>query len=266
MEEIRLRMENRKVSKAIEIERRDVKSKSTPVSGAASSSAKEVHTTTHASKLEEKLPGSRKGAKKTAVPRTTTSEAGTSQREEARRWAESGTASETSIVRGGVEGEMTTKTGIIMEALTVETSMVDTELADSLYVQEYVASQYPSVEEVKYSTVRLGRALVSGALGMSTDDPKLFETAIRLPECSVVIHSTKRKAKAPVSAPNSIDSEMDINESTDVQLSQSVTDVGVQIEKLGLGVEAMLQEILAKEEVTVSEKPTTTEAPPTPGL
>jgi len=34
----------------------------------------------------------------------------------------------------------------------------------------------------------------------------------------------------------------------------------------GLGVEAMLQETLAKEEVTVSDKPITTEAPPTPGL
>jgi len=252
----------------VEIERRDVRLKSTLVSSAASSSAKEVRMTADASKLEEKLPGSRKGAKKTAVSRTVSTEAAISQREEARRWAATGTGSETSIVGGSVEGEMPTKTGIIIEALTVEASMVYTESADSLYVQEYMAAQYPPVEEVVSSTVRLGRALVSGALGMSTDDPKLFETAIRLPECSVVIRSTKRKARAPVSAPppNSLDSEMDINESTDVQLSQSATDVGVQIELPGLGIEALLQEILAKEDVTASDKPTTTEAPPTPGL
>jgi len=49
---------------------------------------------------------------------------------------------------------------------------------DSLAVQDFVAAQYPPVEEVVSSTVRLGRALVSGALGMRTDDPILFETAV----------------------------------------------------------------------------------------
>jgi len=265
MEEIRLWMENRKASKVIKIGGTEVKVKSTPVSGAASSSVKEIRTTTDASKLEEKLPGSRKGAKKTAAPRTVSSEAGISQREEAIRWAASGTASETSMAKGGVESEMTTNTRVIMEVLTVEMGMVTPESADSLFVQEFVALQYPPVEEVVSSTVRLGRALVSGALGMRTDDPKLFKTAMQLPDCSVVIRSTKRKAKAPVSAPppNSIDSEMDMNDSDDIQLSQSATDVGVQIELPGLGVEAMLPEILAKEKVMISDKPIMTEAPPT---
>jgi len=195
-------------------------------------------------------------------------EAGIFQREEAILWAASGTASETSIVKGGVESEITTDTRLIMRASTVEMSTVATESADSLFVQKYIAIQYPPVKEGVSSTVRLGRALVSGALGMRTDNPKLFETAIRLPDCSVVIRSTKKKTKAPVSAPppNSIDSEMDMNDSADIQLSQSTTDVVVQIELAGLGVEAMLQEILAKEEVMISDKPIMTEAPPMPGL
>jgi len=52
-----------------------------------------------------------------------------------------------------------------------------------------------------------------------------------------VIRCSKKKAKAPVFAPppNSIDSEMDMNDSADVQLSQSATDVGVQIELSRIG-------------------------------
>jgi len=157
---------------------------------------------------------------------------------------------------------------MIMGASTVEMNTVTAESADSLFVQEYVAIQYPPEEEGVSSTVRLGRALVLGALGMRTDDPKLFKTALQLPDCSVVIRSTKKKAKAPVSAPspNSINSEMDMNDSADIQLSQSATDVGVQIELPGLGVESMLQKILAVGEIKTSDKPIMTEVPPTPGL
>jgi len=218
--------------------------------------------------LEEKPTGARKGAKNMAALRTVSSATEVTQREEAILWAASGTASETSIVKGDGKDEVTTDTRTIMGASTVETSTVTTESADSLFVQKYVALQYPPVEEVVSCTVRLGRALVSGALGMWTNDPKLFETAIRLPDCSVVIRSTKKKARAPVSAPppNSIDSEMDMNDFAEIQLSQSATDVGVHIELPGLGVESMLQEILADGEDRTSDKLMMTEAPPTPGL
>jgi len=59
---------------------------------------------------------------------------------------------------------------------------------------------------------------------------------------------------------------MDMNDSAEIQLSQSATDVGVHIELPGLGVESMLQEILAGGEETTSDKSKMTEAPPTPGL
>jgi len=61
-----------------------------------------------------------------------------------------------------------------------------TEICDALAVQDFIASQYSPIEETVSSTVRMGRALVSGAFGMRTDDPKYFETAVKMPECTVV--------------------------------------------------------------------------------
>jgi len=160
IEEIRQRMENRKASKVTEIECPDVQGKSTPASGAASISAKEVQTTIDASRLEEKPTGAGKGFKKTVASRTAFSAADVTQREEAILWAASGTVSETSMEKGDGNDEMMTDTRAIVGASVVE-PMVNIESADSLFVQEYVALQYPPVKEVVSSTVRLGRALVS---------------------------------------------------------------------------------------------------------
>jgi len=84
------------------------------------------------------------------------------------------------------------------------------------------------------STVKLGKLLVSGAPGRRTDDPQIFETAARLVECSVVLRTTKEKAKTPVSNPplNSMNSDAEEDRSGDVHLSQSTTDTGVCIELL----------------------------------
>jgi len=98
-------------------------------------------------------------------------------------------------------------------------------------VQEFMAAQYPPVDEGVSSTVRLGRSFVLGALGRKIEDPKMLEAAVLVTDCSVVMQSTKRKAKVPVSAPppNSTDSEVEMEECNDTQLSQSATDVDVQI-------------------------------------
>jgi len=77
---------------------------------------------------------------------------------------------------------------------------------------------------------------VSGALGMRTDDPKLFQTAVKITDCSVVILSTKRKSKTPASA-----GLPQVAESDDVQLSQSATDVKVHIELPKMGAESTSQ-------------------------
>jgi len=60
----------------------------------------------------------------------------------------------------------------------------------------------------------------------------MFETAMGMVECSVVLRTTKAKAKTPVSEPppNSIDSEAEEDTSGDAQLSQSTTYTGVCIE------------------------------------
>jgi len=111
--------------------------------------------------------------------------------------------------------------------------------AQALELQDFIASQYPPIDEGVSSTVRLGRALVSGALGRRNDDPKLFGAAINIVECSVRLQTTKKKAKIPVSAapPNSIDSEVDCGDVCDAHLSLSATDLGTQIELPGDGVE-----------------------------
>jgi len=102
-----------------------------------------------------------------------------------------------------------------------------------LLAQEFIAAQYPPLGGGGVSdAIRMKRALVSGALGMHTDDPKFFDATVKLPDCVIVLQSTRKKARTPVSAPppNSIDSEVDGNDSCEVLLSQSTTDVDVYIE------------------------------------
>jgi len=146
--------------------------------------------------------------------------------------------------------------------------LTETEISDALAVQDFIASQYPPPEETVSSTVRMGRALVSGALGMRTDDPKYFETAVKMPECKVVIQSTRRKAKAPVSAPppNSIESDRDLNESGDLQLSQSANNVGVYVELPGAVVAAVNVGLCAQEIVDNLSDVVTTDTSRTPAI
>jgi len=102
------------------------------------------------------------------------------------------------------------------------------------------------MDEGVSSTVRLGRAFVSGALGRRTDDPKLFDAAVSIFECSVRLLTTARKAKTPVSAPppNSIDSEVDRGDDNDTHLSQSATDLDVQIELPSANAEISFQDMV----------------------
>jgi len=182
-------------------------------------------------KSEETVTATRRPTKKSAVSQTASSAEAANQREEAIQWA-SEAASGTDVAKLGASTKGTTRPKPSKKTATGDARAVIDALADSLAVQEFIAMQYPPVEEVVSSPMRMGRALVSGALGMRTDDPKLFATAVRLPECTVVLQSTKSKAKVPVSAPppNSFDSEVEINDVEDVQLSQSTTDIGVHIE------------------------------------
>jgi len=241
MDEIRRRIKERKLSKKKKTVQIGVTEATKPAKSATvSTPTKELRKDGRKEKdkmckIDEKISAGRRVSKKPAAPRATLSSADAAQREKAISWASSA-VSETSVVKlGGGDKEVTRP----MERY--ENSDRYTDIAGEMAIQDFIASQYPPVEETVSSTVRMGRALVSGALGMRTDDPKYFETAVKLPECTVVIQSTRRKAKAPVSGPppNSIESERDLNESGDLHLSQSATDMGVVVELPGAIIEAI---------------------------
>jgi len=240
MEEIRRRIEERKSLKekksgGIGTAKVDV----TPKVAAASTSTKDVRKEGRKEKdkdrdVEDKVITGRRASKKATTSATTVSAADAAQREEAISWASS-TVLETSGERiGGGEKKA------LRSRAQPGVGGTSTDSAGERVVQDFIASQYPPVEETVSSATQMGRALVSGALGMRLDDPRYFETAVKLPECTVVLQSTRKKAKAPVSAPppNSTESERDLNESGDLQLSQSTTDLGVFVELPGTIVES----------------------------
>jgi len=154
------------------------------------------------------------------------------------QWA-SGETSDTNIVTQSTIGKNSARQRGAKKA-TDKVSATATDDIQSSEVQNFIAGQYPPIEEGVLSTVRLSRALVSGALGRRTEDPKIFGAAVNIIEWSVRLQTTNKKAKTPVSAapPNSIDSEAEgeaVSHTTtfDVQLSQSATDLGTQIDLPG---------------------------------
>jgi len=98
---------------------------------------------------------------------------------------------------------------------------------------------------------------VSGALGRKVDDPKMFETVVNIKECKVILQSTRKKSKVPVSAapPNSTESERDMDESGSVQLSQSATDVGVHIGLPEVEVEVEMRDATREPDAGTSMEP-----------
>jgi len=139
--------------------------------------------------------------------------------------------------------------------------------AESLAAQDFICSQYPPVEEVVSSTVRLGRALVSGALGRKVDDAKMFETVVNLKECTVFLKSRRKKSKVPVSAapPNSMESELDMDESNSVHLSQSSTDVGVHIGLPEVEIDLETQQTVVEPDMVFPKEAKDTDVPRCPG-
>jgi len=109
------------------------------------------------------------------------------QREEARKWASESTSEVAMVPQSTTEMGSGRQKGA-KKAGGKSKAMSTSEVAQSLVIQEFIPAQYPPiVDECVSSTVRLGRALVSGALGRKNDDPKLFEATVELQECSVVI-------------------------------------------------------------------------------
>jgi len=178
------------------------------------------------------------------------------QREEARLWA-AGEVSDTAVVTQSTGEKVSTRQRGGKKTANKKTTDV-AEVATATYVQNFVASQYPPIDEGVSSTVRLGRAFVSGALGRRPDDPKLFDASVNITECSVRLLTTSKKAKTLVSAPppNSIDSEMDRGDNSDAHLSQSATDLDVHIELPSVSAECTFRDMVgAVDEEIISETP-----------
>jgi len=120
-------------------------------------------------KVKEKPAKPARVLKKSSTHQKEPTTADATQRENAMQWA-STMASETEIVAPNA-----TKQGSTLPrkkcADKGQSEAGDT--AESLAIQDFIASQYPPLDVVS-SPVRLGRALVSEALGRKVDDPKMF--------------------------------------------------------------------------------------------
>jgi len=195
MEEIQQRMKERKSQKERERARTSASMAITATSSATSTSVKESRKPAETSKKsEETVTAALRVTKKSSASQAASSALDSNQREEAIKWV-SKTASGTDVAKIGGSNKETARLKSSKKAAAVDVRPASDALESSLAVQEFMAMQYPPVEELVSSPVRLGRALVSGALGMRNDDPTIFATAVRLPECTIVLHSTQSKSQ-----------------------------------------------------------------------
>jgi len=169
MEEILRRMEERKVAKEAEAMKKETGGVKGPTVVAEIKGPKERQPETEDKATAERMATDISRASKKVVPgkeKTVTAES--KQREEARIWA-SGEVSDTAIVTQSTVEKVSSRQQGGKKA--AEKKMTDSaEVATATYVQNFVAAQYPPMDEGVSSTVRLGRGFVSGALGWRTDD------------------------------------------------------------------------------------------------
>jgi len=265
MSEIRRRIEERKAAKTSVISHPDVgRVEKVAVTTTKSLDKEPRELTVGPKKVDEKPARPARVPRKTSTHHKESSRADAAQRESAMQWA-STTASETEIVstNAAKQGPSRSKSMI-----TENYQPTEGDVAESIAIQDFIASQYPPVEGVVSSTVRLGRALVSGALRRKVDDPKMFETVVNIKECKVILQSTRKKSKVPVSAapPNSTESERDMDESGSVQLSQFPTDVGVHIGLPEGEIELELRDATREPYARTSMEAEGTDAPRCPGI
>jgi len=125
----------------------------------------------------------------TIIPATTSDAA---KRDAARRWAASDKSDTELVTQSTGSKSSSRQKGSKKVSDKVPEAIVED--AQSLELQNFIASQNPPIDEGVSSTVRLGRALVSGALGRRNDDPKLFGTEINIVECKTT--SDKEKGQS----------------------------------------------------------------------
>jgi len=251
MGEIMRQMEERKVVKETELAKRatdQAKALTVAVDPKVSKERRpEIEDASEVERAAAELPRALKKAaiekKKAVTGQDKVGTAESRQREDARKWA-SGEVSDTAVVTQSTGEKVSThKRGVKKTAK--KKSIESVKVAQATYMQDFVASQYPPMDGGVSLTVRLGRAFVSGSLGRRTDDPRLFDAAVNITDCSVRLSTTKQKAKTPVTdpPPNLIDSEMDRGNTSDAHLSQSATDLDVQIELPSVAAECTFKDM-----------------------
>jgi len=196
MEEIMRRMEERKVAKKSELAKRATEDAKVLTVAVDPKGSKERRPETEdASEVERAAAGPPRALKKavtekkkavTEKEKVVTAES--KQRKDARKWA-SGEVSDTAVVTQST-GENLSRRQRGVKKIAEKKPTESAEVAQATYMQDFVASQYPPMDGSISSTVRLGRAFVSGALGRRTDDPKLFDAAVNVTDCSVRLSTT----------------------------------------------------------------------------
>jgi len=202
-------MEERKAAKELEMSRKSTCKPQGSSTVGDRKGAKEDRTGTDSTSKAKRRPTElQRAPRKTASAKKKTGTAEMTQRNAPRQWAAEEVSDTTVVTQStGEKGSMRQR-GV--KKLTVKRPAEAAEVAQATGVQDFIALQYPSMDEGVSSTVRLGRAFVFGALGRRMDDPKWFDAAANITECSVRLLTTSMKAKAPVLVPppNSIYSEM----------------------------------------------------------
>jgi len=265
--EIMRRMEDRKAAKQLQASRSSRKEKGRVDTVVYVSHGKDKTGISDVARTTDKSVADAQGTTKKGVGRITAMVSHAMQREAARSWAAEESTDGSTVARSTTD-KSSTRTKAVKKNMEAKPTVVN-ETLESIEAQNFIASQYPPVDKGVLSGTRLGRSLVSGALGRCTDDPRMFDAAVGIVECSVVLRTTKVKAKAPVCkpSPNSIDSDAEEDITDDAHLSPSHTDTGVCIELPEGAAEATA---ILKDAVTEVGGPiyvgtVTDDAPKTPG-
>jgi len=208
--EIMRRIEERKAAKQLEASRSSRKEKGRVDTVADVSHGKDKTGSSDVARTTDKIVAdAQRMTKKAGAGRITATVSHVTQREAARSWAAEESTDCSTVARSTTE-KSSTRSKAVKKNKEAKPTVVN-ETMESIEAQNFIAAQYPPVDEGVLSATRLGRALVSGALGRCTDDPQMFDAAVGIVECSVVLRTTKVKAKTPVSnpPPNSIDSDVE---------------------------------------------------------
>jgi len=111
---------------------------------------------------DKMVTDSKKATKKASTARSASTLSHTTQQEAARAWAAEDTADAPTVMQTAAERNPT-RSKVVKKTEEAKSTGAN-EMLESLEIQNFIAAQYPLVDEGIPNTVKLGRSLVSGAL------------------------------------------------------------------------------------------------------